>query len=1212
MDMMPNQAPPAISSDASPEAQQALAAIQRLLATRQQLIAWQALMPEPPAVDHASGVTPYITALADFWSASDAGTGLIRRNALAAALADTMRDEAALRTLDGSLDERSAAIVKYAIATRPQAAPPHIELRELTFGDVAYAGSLIVLDDREPDVALLFLPDRGWESFLSLEQLLDHARQRFEGSLRRREVTEGISADDLGQSLADRTIGSRIVTLSPFERAAQRMVDVQAEQLAQAWSDYRINGATAEAATHLADRMREAATISNVLDITALLDVREARLLDVINGERLAQVPAGNRAAWHSAARAYDNALYLAGSVRDQVGIRAPETLLDFATGKLRDALKRLGIDDDPADIDVTVYPAIDPSHVGGALDYAFNGPQKATVPLIQLAFQNIGRVSADAFQGKRHDGQPLAVSLTTPAVRQLIAGLDLAATYEAHLTSRLQEGAQGSLARLLAMDLEAARMLFEAEEARVGYYTRDRPGTFIPDHSERGFKWVEAALASRSAEGRAKVEGHDIAVSQVTYKDSPVSGVLMLATRQPASASRIVLYTPGAPDGIAFREFADRQEASKQFFYHPDFREYLLDRLPMEYATMLPNGVTREFRDVDHRAAFVFGVSSADTTRYTRTAEPFREREIRGDFLGTHYDTVVELRKRDARYLARTDQDADWQSFFDHPFARIDLAQVTRAMAEIPASAIRAVQAAWRMEDHLRAGSYGEAFVAFTDTYTNALNAAAPYQLAGMMRHTVARSARHATRLVDVPARSGGPMVSFESRYQVRGIRTRGAPDAEGIYHVDGKAYVKHEGKFYGVRRDDVFGVWRLARQGELSAHPAGPAIEQVGGRWAFAQHVGVCGGMRRSLCSRFFDALNMADDAAPAAAVPGAATPEPAVPGPSAPVDPIPRGWGGNSLAGEQLRQRVREATRDNPTSTVRLRTDGQGFHLHARTRSAMWQESNLNPDLATLSRHQRRQFYDALERLFPSVTERGQVINELGWLRWWGRRLPSPDRPPTGAAAFFDDGMDVTISSTTGDFVPESPNVTPAQRELWNIALNTAREAPRVPLRLAEAAAGNPQLPDLPGPLEIVTGQWPERLYYYSYEVAPNAATRRRPGQLDLARAYIPLRPAEVRLTTLGPVAPTNQLDHVLGIARWQRMRGRDPLGRWASIDTAPLRRARGRNGLLQYTLHRRVMPGGEYEYTLRSADPEISLPAGDFSTGSRTGAGVQFDP
>ncbi|UPG90561.1 hypothetical protein L2Y96_01975 [Luteibacter aegosomaticola] len=1212
MDMMPNQAPPALSGNASPEAQQATAALQRLIAARRQLSTWQQQLPEPPAPGSAAGVSPYLVELADFWASTDEGTGMLRRSALGRLMAETMRDEAALRALDGSLDERSANLVRYAIANYDAAPPPHVEARELTFGNAAYAGALILRDDRQPDLALLFLPDRGWESFLSLEQLIDHARQRFESSAGHLGDVAGLALDDLAQGIEDRTIGSRPVSEPPFERAAARLIEVQAEKLAHAWSDYRIDLETPAAATHLADRMRDVLRLGQQFDVSAMLDAREARLIDVVNAERLDRAPVSLRHAWEDAARGYDNALYLTARLRAQAGIEAPDTLIGFTTTRLRAALKAAGIEDDPQDIVVSVYHALNPADPAGALNYAFNGPPKSQVPLLQLALQNIGRFSADSFRAHRGDGSALGADLSNTTLRSVLSGLDIAASFDAHLTSTLQEGPRGTLARLLAIDLEAAQMRFEAEDARVGYYTGDRPGTFVDDHNERGFKWVQAALASREADGREKVEGHEILANQITYRGAPVSGILMFGVRQPGAVSRVVLYTPGAPDGVMFREFSDRQEAARRFLHHPDFREYLLDRLPIEFATVLPNGAMREFSDVDHRAAFIFDVSPGDTTRYTRTAEPFAEREIRSDFLATQYDASVAQHKRDARYLARTDSESAWQSFVDHPLANINPAQVSKALMEIPASALRAVHAAWRIEDHLRAGSVGEAFVAFTEAYTHALNVAVPYQIAGMARTTAARSSGQATRLVNVPARAGNPTVAFDARYRASAtVRPRGAANTEGIHEIHGKHYVKHENQFYAVRRDTDLGVWRLTRANEPFAHATGPAIERVGGQWVFARNVGLCGGMRRSLCNRFFDALNLADE--------GAQAPAPRAPQPGQPTRP--GGFHMDDLdlvgpmppAAEHLRPAVRAALRDNPMGHAMVRSDGVRFHMRAPVREAVWQEPNLHPDLAALSRHQRREFHQALERLFPSTGDRAQVIAELGWARSGGRRVPSPERPLNGAAARPDDGQDPTITSSTDPVTPEPPVLTTGQIERWEIALAAARAAPRIPVRVSASTGALPQLPDMPGASEVVArGEWPAQLYHYA-EALPqvNAIGAPRPGYLELGSSFNPLRPSELQLTSLAPTAPTNQLDTVLGIARWQRMRGRDPLARWARVNTGPLSRAVTRDGTLRYSLHRRAMPGGEYEYTLRSVDPEISVVPGAFTTGGRSGAGVTFD-
>lgn len=1191
MDMMPPQAPPAAQAGTT-TAEIATLALTRLGDSRSWLRQQPEAMPEWSFPQGEGGIAAYEASLAGFWQGIDAATGLPRTSALAHHLAQVMKEEATLRLADGTLDERARSVIGAFTNARIGAVPAALHVDEIMLGGVPYAGAILVSHDHLADVTLLFLPDTGWQAFDTRDTAYAHLRQRFEltdDPLRSR----GLVSDDLAQGLADGDIATRTIATDTFEHMARRLIDVQREKISVAWDDYQLDASAPGSAAHLSDRIRAHLRIGDLLDVDAILDLREARLVESIQKERLAQVPAQVRNAWHTAHEAYVDALMDTATLREAVGITEPESIHEQAVRLLSARLKALGIDAAPDDIaiDITPMPSVDsPVDITTAL---IGKLPKRRVTLAQLSYEGIGQHQLDGLRAVMPNNAAAPPTLTGQAIRDMIRDIDLSTRYQAYLETTFRNGSRGAAAKALALHLQQARMRFEAEEARLGYYFTDTSGGFIFDHDERGYRWVDTALQERSATQRQKIDGHDIEAIQLTYKGAPMTDVLVFGSRTPQSAPRVVMYTPGAPDGIAYREFADRQEAARQFLYHPAFREYLLDRLPAEFTRTV--GGRREFAG-DTRAHWVLGASG--DAAYTLTEEPFAEQRVSDDFIGAAYDAAVELRKRNTRLIARSVDEADRDALIDHPLTRLPFAPGARFAAEmlieIPASAIRAVQASWRFYDHVRAGDHAEAFVAFAEGYTSALNVVMPGVLSPARRVPSIRSMPGSSSLT--PARLPHPASApaFESRYIAQGVRKGSAADADGFYPVGGRRYLEQDGHLYGVRFDDDYRCWRLTRpDGSLDANFTGPAIERVHGQWQYAQDIGLRGGMRRALRDRFRRVMHVGDEPAAGAQAPAEAPAVPAAP-PAEPHFYLPP-------AAEHLRPELTAAMRDNPGGHLMVRSDGSDFHIRPPAHHEILFGEGLSADLAALSVHQRRIFVHELETRFPVAAERATVIDALGLPRG-GRRVPSP--PRAGTAPRGDDGQVPDISSSSGDEAvvsSGSPPLSTLQRARWDEALVIARETPRVSPR---APSPGPSTSSRPSAQPLPRDQWPERIWLYM-EHAPAFSPN---GAIDLAISPLVVRRSALaqnrfRALTLPPETPAQRLDDALGVPLERRNAPGGAWHIWVEVDTRALRNEQIAHGRPAYDIYPAAQDQGGVRYSLRSWFHHLRLPRGSYRMGLR---------
>ncbi|KAG9612993.1 hypothetical protein KCV01_g1502, partial [Aureobasidium melanogenum] len=1191
MDMTPPQAPPPAQAGTT-AAETATLALTHLNDSRHWLLRQPEAMPEWTLPQGEGGIATYLASLASFWQGVDPATGLSRTSALAHHLARIMKDEATLRLADGTLDERARAIIGAFTAARVGALPEALHVEEVTLGEVPYAGAILVSHDHLAELTLLFLPDAGWLAFDNRDGAYAHLKQRFDltdDPLRSR----GLTSDDLAQGLVDGVIGTRAVTADTFDHMARRLIDVQREKISLAWDDYGLDTSSAASAAHLSDRVRDHLRLGDLLDVEAMLDLREARLLDAVQSERLAQVPSNVRNAWHKAHEAYVEALMDTATLRDAVGITEPESIHDQAVRLLSARLKTLGVDTSPDDISIDIIRAPHPDSPADIAGVLTGHPSTRRVTLSELTYEGIGQHQLDSFRAAMPNAAATPSTLTGQAIRDMVRDIDLSTRYQTYLETTFRDGSRGAAAKALALHLQQARMQFEAEEARLGYYLADTPTALIFDREERGYRWIASALDERSTAQRKKVEGHDIDVFQLTYKGAPLTDVLVFGSRTPQSAPRVVMYTPGAPDGISYREFADRQEAARQFFYHPAFREYLLDRLPAEFTRSV--GGRREFAG-DTRAHWVLG--AANHASYTLTEEPFAERRIDGDFIGAAYDASVELRKRNTRLVARSVAEADRDAIIHHPFGQLPLSPGARFAAqmlvEVPASAIRAVQASWRFYDHVRAGDRAAAFIAFAEGYTSALNVVTPGLLSPARRAPSIRSMPGSRSLT--PSRLPGPVSTptFESRYIARSVQKGQAPDAEGFHQIGGRRYIEKDGHLYGVRFDDDYRYWRLTRpDGNLDPNFTGPAIERVHGQWQHARDIGLPGGMRRALRDRFRRVMRVGDDPA-AAAPPPAEAPAAPAPAPAEPHFYLPP-------AAEHLRPELTAAMRDNPRAHLMVRSDGSDFHLRPTARHEILFGEGLSADLAALSVHQRRAFVHELESRFPEAAERATVIDALGLARG-GRRVPSPTR--AGSAPRGNDGQVPEVSSSSGDeaVVPGgSPVLSRLQRARWDEALVIARETPRVSPRVpSPVASTSARTPNQPLPRD----QWPERIWLYM-EHAPAFSPN---GTIDLAISPMVVRRSALaqnrfRALTLPPETPSQQLDEALGVPLERRNAPGGAWHIWVEIDTRALRNEQIAHGRPAYDIYPSSQDQGGVRYSLRSWFHHLRLPRGSYRMGLR---------
>jgi hypothetical protein len=629
MDMQPPQAPPAITQSAQ---QASVDAYNRLVAVGDALAAEQLALPELPDRLEPASYGGMLDALDAYWTSE-------RRAQTADHLATVLSGLTRLGEDDGLLDSANATMARTLAQSRGNAVPSSMTVSELRFGDVPQAGALAIEDTRYPGKAVLFTADHGLEAFDSLQSLLD----TYEGRVRARLAATGRLLGSARGALNPYTGATCFpVSGNPLNAYVERVASSAHDKANEAWMSWMLTEGIDGRDDTLAEEWHDALLMDAAFDIESVLGTRMARVAHAANEARLTGVPADVANSWHEAAIGYADAL---AAPRNAPLL----TLAEFANRRITEMLETLGVNTAPENIAIRIdnpWQGLVASLT--SLSALFDDAKPVHTTLYDLALQGLAPAGTATLSASDSEGNALAV-LDDAALRELSTDARIKERYQAYLTEAMHDGPHAQERRERATDALAARMRMDAAEARLSYYLPDEPRSFRDDHAERGFHWVEAVLDSPTAAGRAKVEKHNIVVRQLTYKGTPLRDVVVLTVQNTRSVPTVVFYTPGAPDGIAFREFDDRQHAARAFLYHPKFRDYLLDRLPNEYAT------TRDGERLFAGSTRLHPIlSSSDSSGYTLTEEPFDEREVTGDFFASAYDVTLQQALRDVEAFAR------------------------------------------------------------------------------------------------------------------------------------------------------------------------------------------------------------------------------------------------------------------------------------------------------------------------------------------------------------------------------------------------------------------------------------------------------------------------------------------------------------------------------------------------------------------------------
>lgn len=170
-------------------------------------------------------------------------------------------------------------------------------------------------------------------------------------------------------------------------------------------------------------------------------------------------------------------------------------------------------------------------------------------------------------------DSRGKPIILNDEQLKALIKAADVGGEYDKLLKKELAPDAPSPLREAWKTNLSDAmeKDAFLAELNPTAYIEQAAEDK----NSKRAAQWVTAILDHPNPANRPKVDGQNIIANALYDYGQPVHGVMVIGNKVDSS---LVLYTPKAPDGIAFREVAD-QKAMDALLKKDAWKAYIADR---------------------------------------------------------------------------------------------------------------------------------------------------------------------------------------------------------------------------------------------------------------------------------------------------------------------------------------------------------------------------------------------------------------------------------------------------------------------------------------------------------------------------------------------------------------------------------------------------------------------------------------------------------
>ncbi|WP_338525087.1 membrane-targeted effector domain-containing toxin [Pseudomonas batumici] len=523
-----------------------------------------------------------------FWASA---APLLREN-----LQTQIRLEAQLRELDLNLDKSHREDLERVLdhptheqrlKKFPLGGPIHVYRIALQPLNLILEGCLVIT--RSPDEeayklpALLYQIGRGLEQFASLQALRRSLVQRLDDEVERESLLDLLPQRQRSWSpagAADRAapFSFRIEEGDPFQRLVDGLLAKQKADFTDTWRFAKGAPGLHNDVGEFARQLDGAISLARLLDIVPVLRRRNRDLMfsDLLN--RINSISPDEQTRLAALWRPTLEANPVPASLSDLPVLKA------YAAGLLKTHLQQHYPQVLTAPDNIVVHVTRTIHHLSPA--WQSHSPIDRVRPprhlsLTALALENIKGVRlGETVSYKADISSPTGptLTLTNKQVRAIVTAVDAPGRYKTLLEEKLLGPDQASL-RAAWLEGQRARMKLQAYVARLS-------GDFLdPKDSalERGYRRIEHLLKYPSAQRRPLLDGYRVHANYLMLGGTDqarngmtIDEVLVISTDAPAST--LLLYTPQAPDGKAWRELADAS-AIKALLRRQDWKNYCIAR---------------------------------------------------------------------------------------------------------------------------------------------------------------------------------------------------------------------------------------------------------------------------------------------------------------------------------------------------------------------------------------------------------------------------------------------------------------------------------------------------------------------------------------------------------------------------------------------------------------------------------------------------------
>ena len=690
--------------------------------------------------------------------------------------------------------------------------------------DIPLQGLLVITDTNAaqnddaqtstPGKVVVYIPGGGLETFDSLHALNQELIARLKDVYQREALLDCVLLKDHQKALSLSEITYREITTDVFTAYVAGLIDKQSQNLAHAWRTAREQQIQHDLEA-LANRVQTSLNASINLNPVGILKNRYTRLLESQLPTWLTTAPEDSKQQWRHAVEQLKNEKLLSQTTDTALVLDhgKKSTLLGYARTKLKQHIRadyQLDVDPDKLIVATTealiTSPGFYPLSTSG---YAAGVSVQRTGPTVtyrtthrslsELALENIGLLDLNFALTARvlgSDGKNHPV-LTTTYLKELVRTLSIGDRYRALLYRTL-------------VDPEAAKVKWRKErysavttaQLRLDILEAKLAGQLTPEETA----WVETALSHPTESTRPTANGNAIRVHLLTLREQSMPGVLVIT----CATSRILCYTPNAPDKIWFRKAHSMDELAIELSRKP-LRGYVMQRVSSATQPYIKHSLKR-------------GLKSANIGLKVLTS----------DFLQAAYDEEAGFAIRNADEQSTSTFEANVRTAKEVALTALDIISValpTKIL--LPLALARFMYSVAEGLDALQRDERNEALFHFLDSVSHLADGASDFAGSAVFGRSIRQRVQAPAPALNPEAATAIPKTDM----RLRKNDAYGSGIYEYIEASSGKTryYLEDDqGNLYRSHYDNLNETWRIIDERQPDALYTLPVSQVSAGRWS------------------------------------------------------------------------------------------------------------------------------------------------------------------------------------------------------------------------------------------------------------------------------------------------------------------------------------------------------------------------------------------